>query len=89
MKHKRLAAVVLAAALWLTGCGGAAAPAAPAGAQREDYTYNKQHSNKFFHFVYLRNMSLRRGEMYNYLVVHALHYALVRVYNTTKSLTLQ
>ena len=31
MKHKRLAAVVLAAALWLTGCGGAAAPAAPAG----------------------------------------------------------
>ena len=30
MKHKRLAAVVLAAALWLTGCGGAAAPAAPA-----------------------------------------------------------
>ena len=31
MKHKRLAAVVLAAALWLTGCGGAAAPAAPTG----------------------------------------------------------
>ena len=31
MKHKRLAATVLAAALWLTGCGGAAAPAAPAG----------------------------------------------------------
>ena len=31
MKHKRLAAAVLAAALWLTGCGGAAAPAAPAG----------------------------------------------------------
>ena len=30
MKHKRLAAAVLAA-LWLTGCGGAAAPAAPAG----------------------------------------------------------
>ena len=30
MKHKRLAAAVLAAALWLTGCGGAAAPAAPA-----------------------------------------------------------
>ena len=30
MKHKRLAATVLAAALWLTGCGGAAAPAAPA-----------------------------------------------------------
>ena len=30
MKHKRFAAVVLAAALWLTGCGGAAAPAAPA-----------------------------------------------------------
>ena len=30
MKHKRLAAVVLAAARWLTGCGGAAAPAAPA-----------------------------------------------------------
>ena len=29
MKHKRFAAVVLAAALWLTGCGGAAAPAAP------------------------------------------------------------
>lgn len=28
MKHKRFAAVVLAAALWLTGCGGAAAPAA-------------------------------------------------------------
>ena len=27
MKHKRFAAVVLAAALWLTGCGGAAAPA--------------------------------------------------------------
>ena len=67
----------------------AAAAAAPAGAQREDYTYNKQHSNKFFHFVYLRNMSLRRGEMYNYLATHALHYALVCVYNTTKSLTLQ
>ena len=31
MKHKRLAAAVLAAALWLTGCGGAATPAAPAG----------------------------------------------------------
>ncbi len=31
MKHKRLAAAVLAAALWLTSCGGAAAPAAPAG----------------------------------------------------------
>ena len=31
MKHKHFAAVVLAAALWLTGCGGAAAPAAPAG----------------------------------------------------------
>ncbi len=31
MKHKRLAAAVLAAALWLTGCGGAAAPAAPTG----------------------------------------------------------
>ena len=31
MKHKRLAAAVLVAALWLTGCGGAAAPAAPAG----------------------------------------------------------
>ena len=30
MKHKRLAAAVLVAALWLTGCGGAAAPAAPA-----------------------------------------------------------
>ena len=30
MKYKRLAAAVLAAALWLTGCGGAAAPAAPA-----------------------------------------------------------
>ena len=30
MKHKRFAAVVLAAALWLTGSGGAAAPAAPA-----------------------------------------------------------
>ena len=30
MKHKRFAAVVLAAALWLTGCGGAAAPASPA-----------------------------------------------------------
>ena len=28
MKYKRLAAAVLAAALWLTGCGGAAAPAA-------------------------------------------------------------
>ena len=28
MKHKCFAAVVLAAALWLTGCGGAAAPAA-------------------------------------------------------------
>ena len=27
MKYKRLAAAVLAAALWLTGCGGAAAPA--------------------------------------------------------------
>ena len=31
MKYKRLAAAVLAAALWLNGCGGAAAPAAPAG----------------------------------------------------------
>ena len=31
MKHKRLAAAVLAAALWLTGCGSAASPAAPAG----------------------------------------------------------
>ena len=31
MKYKRLAAAVLAAALWLTGCGSAAAPAAPAG----------------------------------------------------------
>ena len=31
MKHKRFAAAVLAAALWLTGCGSAAAPAAPAG----------------------------------------------------------
>ena len=31
MKHKCFAAVVLAAALLLTGCGGAAAPAAPAG----------------------------------------------------------
>ena len=31
MKHKCFAAVVLAAALWLTDCGGAAAPAAPAG----------------------------------------------------------
>lgn len=30
MKHKRFAAVVLAAALWLTGCGGATAPTAPA-----------------------------------------------------------
>ena len=30
MKHKRFAAVVLAAALLLTGCGGAAAPAGPA-----------------------------------------------------------
>ena len=30
MKHKRFAAVVLAAALLLAGCGGAAAPAAPA-----------------------------------------------------------
>ena len=30
MKYKRLAAAVLAAALWLTGCGGAAAPAVPA-----------------------------------------------------------
>ena len=30
MKHKRFAAAVLAVALWLTGCGGAAAPAAPA-----------------------------------------------------------
>lgn len=30
MKHKRFAAVVLAAALWLTGCGGAATPTAPA-----------------------------------------------------------
>ena len=31
MKYKCFAAVVLAAALWLTGCGGAAAPAAPTG----------------------------------------------------------
>ena len=31
MKHKCFAAVVLSAALLLTGCGGAAAPAAPAG----------------------------------------------------------
>ena len=31
MKHKRLAAAVLAVALVLAGCGGAAAPAAPAG----------------------------------------------------------
>ena len=31
MKHKRLAAAVLAAALWLTGCGSAANSAAPAG----------------------------------------------------------
>ena len=31
MKYKRLAAAVLAAAVVLTGCGGAAAPAAPAG----------------------------------------------------------
>ena len=31
MKYKRLAAAVLAVALWLTGCGGAASPAAPAG----------------------------------------------------------
>ena len=31
MKHKCFVAVVLAAALLLTGCGGAAAPAAPAG----------------------------------------------------------
>jgi len=31
MKHKRLAAAMLAAAVVLTGCGGAAAPAAPAG----------------------------------------------------------
>ena len=30
MKHNRFAAVVLAAAHWRTGCGGAAAPAAPA-----------------------------------------------------------
>ncbi len=29
MKHKRFAAVVLAAALWLTGCGGAASPTTP------------------------------------------------------------
>lgn len=32
MKHKCFAAVVLAAALWLTGCGGAAAPAGPRAA---------------------------------------------------------
>lgn len=32
MKHKCFAAVVLAAALWLTGCGGAAAPAGPSAA---------------------------------------------------------
>ena len=31
MKHKRLAAAVLAAAVVLVGCGGAAAPAAPTG----------------------------------------------------------
>lgn len=31
MKHKCFAAVVLAAALWLTGCGGASDAAAPAG----------------------------------------------------------
>ena len=31
MKHKRLAAAVLAAAVVLAGCGSAAAPAAPAG----------------------------------------------------------
>ena len=31
MKYQRFAALVLAAALLLTGCGGAAAPAAPAG----------------------------------------------------------
>ena len=31
MKHKRLAAAVLAAALWLTGCGGVSNSAAPAG----------------------------------------------------------
>ena len=31
MKYKRLAAAVLAAALWLTGCGSAANSAAPAG----------------------------------------------------------
>ena len=31
MKHKRLAAAVLAAAVVLAGCGGAAAPAAPTG----------------------------------------------------------
>ena len=29
MKHKCFVAVVLAAALWLTGCGGAAAPRCP------------------------------------------------------------
>lgn len=31
MKHKRLAAAVLAAAVVLAGCGSASAPAAPAG----------------------------------------------------------
>ena len=34
MKHKRFAAVVLAAALWLTGCGGAAAPASSGAAAK-------------------------------------------------------
>ena len=34
MKHKCFAAVVLAAALWLTGCGGAAAPAGSGAASK-------------------------------------------------------
>lgn len=34
MKHKCFAAVVLAAALWLTGCGGAAAPAGSGAASQ-------------------------------------------------------
>ena len=34
MKHKCFAAVVLAAALWLAGCGGAAAPAGPSAASQ-------------------------------------------------------
>ena len=36
MKHKCFAAVVLAAALWLTGCGGTAAPAGPSAAAPAD-----------------------------------------------------